>query len=117
VTLDIGNGLWLNQAYLFNAVHNTWDLIYANAYSATLADQHNTDIVGFWGPIVETFQDTYSRTNPLGFFQAQVSDLDGNGNPLNLNLLMPGNTFISGPRNGFQIMFLNANFDWIVFSP
>jgi hypothetical protein len=117
VTLNIGNGQWLNQAFLFNAVHNTWDLVYANVYSATLADQHNVSFTGFWGPIVETFQDHYSQTNPMGFFQAQMSDLDANGNPVNLNLLTSSNTFLLGPNRGFQMLFLNANFDWAVNSP
>ena len=117
VTLDIGAGLWLNQAFLFNAQHNTWDFVYANAYAATLADQHNLSFTGFWGPIVETFQDHYSHTNPMGFFQAQMSDLDSDGNPINLNLLTSSNTVLIGPNRGFQMMFLNANFDWAVNSP
>lgn len=117
VTLDIGNGQWVNQAFLFNALHNTWDFIYVSAYNAALADQHNVSFTGFWGPIVETFQDHYSQTNPMGFFQAQMSDLDANGNPVNLNLLTTSNTVLLGPNRGFQMMFLNANFDWAVNAP
>lgn len=91
--------------------------MYSSSYTATLAQQQDQSAIGFWGPIVEIHQTSNLRgTAPMGFFQTQISNLDANGNQLDLILLDPTNTHLVGPSNGIQPIFLNANFDWAVQS-
>jgi len=66
------NGLynWQNQTLLFDFVEGGWDLVYTHNYTTTNLASNiplaGGESVGFWGPIVETFQ-TYTNINPVGF--------------------------------------------------
>jgi len=118
-TFQTANTNWTNQGLLFNSQAQRWDLLYASTYAATLTDQLTVGDLGSWGPIVESHEDpsfVYQGTNTMGFFQSTLSVTDGAGNPVNEILLDPSNTRQSGPRDGFQVSFLNANYDWAVFS-
>lgn len=117
-TFQIGNTRWTNQVFLFNIFTNSWDLTYSNNYGATLTDQKQS-FVGYWGPVIETHEALNficHGTNTMGFFQSQVSTTDGAGNPVDLNLLTPTNTKVFSLQGGIQMLFLNPNYDWAVFS-
>jgi len=119
VTFQIANAKWTNQGMLFNLAAQTWDLIYSSTYKAALADQQAVGFLGSWGPIIETHEAPgfiYSGTNTMGFMQSQVSITDGAGTPVNLILLDPSNTIQRGPTSGYQVSFLNPNYDWAAFS-
>ena len=119
-TFQIANSKWTNQALLFNALNNSWDLIYSSTYQASFADQQSIGAIGWWGPVVESHEAVgfvHKGTNTFGFMQSQVSTTDGAGNPVNLILLDPTNSTQLGPGGGFQQIFLNANYDWAVNSP
>ncbi len=69
---------WYNQVWLLNYTASRWDLVYQFDYAATLAEQQGV-WVGSWGPIVETFQNPYQGTNPMGALATQlVSRNSGN---------------------------------------
>src|ERR1019366_4786244 len=65
-----GQYQWQNQVMLFNFNRGGWDLVYSHNYGTTnLTDNiygSGGDSIGFWGPIVETFE-TYTNVNPVGF--------------------------------------------------
>lgn len=92
--LGFTNGLynWQNQTLLFDFVRGDWDYIYSTNYTTTsLAanlPQASGESVGFWGPIVETFQ-TYTNINPVGFDLIRLFQ-DGNANP---SWLTPANSY------------------------
>ena len=77
-----GQYQWRNRVQLFNSVSGGWDLIYSYDYGTTnLTDNlysASGSSIGFWGPIVETF-DTYTNVVPVGFDQVRLFQ-DGNPN-------------------------------------
>jgi hypothetical protein len=91
---------WENQVMLFDFIRGDWDLVYSHNYSsANLTNNIPTaggDPVGFWGPIVETF-DTYTNVNPVGFDLIRLFQ-DGDASPF---WLTPGNSYAlqSSPWN------------------
>jgi hypothetical protein len=61
---------WTNRVYLYNRVHEAWDLVYEYAYTTTNPSQNTfepNDFFGSWGPIFETFQDHDGSNTPIGF--------------------------------------------------
>src|ERR1039457_2171007 len=65
-----GQYQWQNQVMLFNFNRGGWDLVYSHNYGTTNSTDNiygsGGDSIGFWGPIVETFE-TYTNVNPVGF--------------------------------------------------
>jgi hypothetical protein len=88
------NGLynWQNQTLLFDFVTAGWDLVYSHDYTTTnLTDNiplAGGESVGFWGPIVETFQ-TYTNIGPVGFDFIRLFQ-DGKADPF---WLSPANSY------------------------
>jgi hypothetical protein len=117
VTYQTGPGQWNNEVWLLN--HGTdpsqWDLIYRYGYAATLADQQ-TGWVGSWGPIVETFQNLYVGTQAMGALNAQVISRDANQQWGAWHLLGPADSYIRVDNVGFQLLFLDAYYNWAVNS-
>jgi hypothetical protein len=108
-------GNWVNEVLLWNTATNTWDSVYQYPYQATL-QQQTEGYVGSWGPIVETFQDLYAGTNPLGALKTQVVSRDAEGNWGQWNLLSSETCDLRVDQNGFRPEFLNANYAWTVVS-
>lgn len=72
---------WENRVMLFNFIRGTWDLVYSRAYTTTNFTDNtfvNGDSIGFWGPILETF-DSYTNVNTVGF---DLIRLFQDGNPV-----------------------------------
>ncbi|HZU28960.1 MAG TPA: hypothetical protein VFA04_25775 [Bryobacteraceae bacterium] len=108
-------GNWVNEVYLLDATTQQWAFLYSFAYPATLQDQ-TADGVGTWGPIVETFQDAYSGTNPMGALKTQLAARDAAGNWGPWAALT---TTQSDPRvdnKGFVQQFVDANYSWTIHS-
>jgi hypothetical protein len=114
-TDQAADNLWYNQVWLWNQVATRWDLIYQYGYSATLVDQ-KTGWVGSWGPIVETFQSPYKKTNTLGFLNTQLINRAANNVWGPWQWLNATNSFVRTDNNGFLSSFLDANFSWAVHS-
>lgn len=91
------------------------DLIYRYDYASTTPKQ-KTGWVGSWGPIVETFQDKYVGTHPLGFAFANVMSRDALPRWGEWEALEPSTTFLREDGVGFSIVALNPNDVLIVAS-
>jgi hypothetical protein len=106
---------WENSVLLFNHQRGGWDQVYSFAYAAT--DSEQKDVwVGSWGPIVETFQDVYSGTNPMGALQTQLASQDAMGNWGDWALLSDSNSYWRTDNKGFQTSFIDPNYAFVVVS-
>ncbi len=99
---------WTNEVYLLNVSTEQLDLIYRFDYASTIQDQ-KTGWIGSWGPIVETFQDQYVGTHPLGFAFANVMSRDASPRWGEWEALEPATTFLREDGVGFSIAALNPN--------
>jgi hypothetical protein len=114
-TVQSGTNSWYNQVWLWHQPADRWDLIYQYDYSAVPAEQQS-GWVGSWGPIVETFQNTYQGTNPLGALSTQLLSRDGHGQWGSWHFLNPADSYVRTDNKGFQWLFLDPNFSWAVNS-
>jgi hypothetical protein len=106
---------WRNQVLLYNHVRNGWDLVYQYDYAATMNDQ-KTGWVGSWGPIVETFQPLYQHTNPMGALTTQLISADNTGKWGSWALLTAAQSNVRTDNVGFQKVFLDPNYAFVVNS-
>jgi hypothetical protein len=105
---------WANEVHVLNVASGTLEMVYQRPYQATLATQQSGS-VGFWGPIVETHEPSYSGTGPMGCAVAKMG-INNNGGPFQWSNLVPPQ---ASPRNdgfGFKTLFLNPEFSWSVVS-
>jgi hypothetical protein len=114
MTYQVDAASWLNQVWLLNRSSNNWDLIYQFEYAAVPTDQHGP-FVGSWGPIVETFQDTYSDTSPMGALNTQLST-HLNGQWGAWSALSQSQSQLTPNSKGFLPTFLDPNTSWVVHS-
>jgi hypothetical protein len=115
-----GSGLWSNRAYLWNNRTGSYDYVYGYEYGATLADQIGSDQTGrfrgSWAPIVETFQDAYQSTNPMGGMSAYLMTRDAGGSWGPWQLLDNTISAVRADNKGFQLAFLDPNYAFAVTS-
>ncbi|MFJ8440349.1 hypothetical protein [Kitasatospora griseola] len=114
-TWQIADGQWRNQALLWNQATSQYDLIYQYDYAATLADQTG-GWTGSWGPIVETFQPSYSGTAAFGALDTMLITRDSGGNWGTWQLLDSTQSYIRTDNTGFNLEFLDANYAFAVNS-
>jgi hypothetical protein len=114
-TWAIGADTYRNEALLYNNVRSGWDLVYQYDYAATDSQQKN-GWIGSWAPIVETFQSPYINTNQMGALGAQISGSDSTGVWGSWGLLSPSNSYVRTDNVGFQIVFLDPNYAFVVNS-
>jgi hypothetical protein len=114
-TWMINETTWRNQALLYNHVRGGWDLIYQYDYQATDAQQ-KTGWVGSWGPIVETFQTSYSGTRQMGALRTQLISANSAGAWGSWALLSASNSTIRADNVGFHLVFLDPNYAFTVNS-
>jgi len=115
ITYQSAANHWYNQVWLWNRAANRWDLIYQFDYSATLAEQQGV-WVGSWGPIVETFQNPYQGTNPMGALNTQAISRASNNQWGEWHLLGPSDSYVRTDNTGFHLLFLDPNYSWAVNS-
>jgi len=106
---------WQNSVYLYDRTSSQWALVYQYDYAAPDASQKN-GWVGSWGPIVETFQDLYHGTNPLGAVNVQLRALDDNGTWSQWNSLADSEADLRTDNVGFHQTYLEPDYDWVVTS-
>ncbi len=106
---------WYNQVWLLNHTANRWDLVYQFDYPATLVEQQGV-WVGSWGPIVETFQNPYQGTNPMGALNTQLISRASNNQWGTWHLLGPSDSSVRTDNVGFHLLFLDPNYNWAVHS-
>ncbi|MFL6235834.1 MAG: hypothetical protein ACJ76N_22075 [Thermoanaerobaculia bacterium] len=114
-TYQSGEPAWTNEVYLLNAVSERADLIYSFDYPAS-AQEQRIGWIGSWGPIVETFQDRYEGTSPLGFAYANVVSRDASFRWGDLEALSPATSFLREDALGFSLVAFAPNHTLIVES-
>ena len=114
-TWAIGTDTYRNQVLLYNNVRQGWDLVYQDDYAAT-DSQQKTGWIGSWAPIVETFQSLYANTNQLGALGAQLISLDNAGRWGSWAPLSASNSYVRTDNMGFQLVFLDPNYAFVVDS-
>lgn len=103
---QVGSDTWTNEVYLLNPAFNSWDFIWSYDYQSTLAQQQCSGCA-WWGPIVETFQSSYSNMNVMGYANAWAGALAPGGNQdpnYGLSYFDGINTLETGPNNGWQLL-------------
>ena len=108
-------GTWANEVRLLSVQDQQWHLVYQNLYPATLQDQ-TTGFVGSWAPIVETFQDVYSGTQPMGALKARIVSRDGVGKWGQWTALTATQSDLRTDNKGFSLLFMDQNESWAVHS-
>jgi hypothetical protein len=114
-TYQIADGQWRNEAWLWNRAASRWDLIYRYDYAGTQAEQTG-GYVGSWGPIVETFQDSYQNTNELGALNTMLISRNSSGTWGSWQLLSAADSYIRVDNKGFDLTFLDPNYAFVVDS-
>lgn len=112
-TVLVGENTWQNAVFLQNADWS-YDLIYSYTYSATLAEQQISS-GAWWGPIVETFQNSYSNLNVIGFNNTYCCSADSNGNWSDWQLLSTDQATVRNDGLGFNVSFLDPNYGFGVY--
>jgi hypothetical protein len=112
-TFEISPGRWRNEVLLHNRSANRWDLVYRYDYDSTPAVQ-TSGWVGSWGPIVETFQDSYSGTRWLGFLNTMLVARDASGAWGPWGLLTASQSTVRDDGHGFSPLFLDPNYSFVV---
>ncbi|MFK4225306.1 hypothetical protein [Streptomyces sp. NPDC019890] len=92
-----------------------FDLIYQYDYTASLSDQTG-GWIGSWGPIVETFQTSYSNTNNFGALSTMLITRDSGGAWGSWQLLNSTQSYIRTDNVGFSQVFLDPNYAFAVDS-
>jgi hypothetical protein len=113
-TYEISSTQWRNEALLWNRAAARWDLIYRYDYTGTRAEQTG-GWIGSWGPIVETFQSPYQNTNRFGGLSTMLIS-KGNTGWGSWSLLSAANSYIRTDNLGFYLVFLDANYAFVVDS-
>lgn len=114
-SFEIGPGRWRNEVLLHNRAAGRWDLVYRFDYNSTPAEQAS-GWVGSWGPIVETFQNSYTGTRWLGFLNTMLIGRDAGGNWGQWQLLSAADSTVRNDGHGFSPLFLDPNYSFVVRS-
>jgi hypothetical protein len=114
-TIEIGTNRWRNEVLLHNRAANRWDLVYRFDYPSTTVEQQG-GWVGSWGPIVETFQNSYSNTARLGFLNTMLSARNTAGQWGNWGVLTTSQSTIRNDGQGFSPLFIDPNYTFVVKS-
>lgn len=95
---------WVNEVLLHNGETGTRDLVYSYNYTLASNDEQRW---GGWAPIVETFQDDYGNTNPVGFWESVLVQ-DGVERQLT-----DASTYIEDNKHGIQIFHRVPNHSFL----
>lgn len=106
-TEEAGGARWKNEVYLHHPTLQTFDLVYAFEYEASLPGQQ-AGWEGSWGPIIETFQNRYQGIEELGFLDFSVASRRGTEwEPW--EVLAPADTYVAQDDTGFRITYPEPN--------
>ncbi len=116
LTYQVSAKDWQNDVFLFSQKSGYWSRVHRLRYPATLAEQQSH----WWGPIVETFQGSYTGTSEFGFlstlFAARNSGI-GPWSPSTWTTLGTKQSDQYGPDQGFNILNINPNYSWTAKAP
>jgi hypothetical protein len=115
VTQSTSATSWWNQVWLPNRVTGNLDLIYQYNYTSSATEQ-KTGFTGTWGPIVETFQSSYSGTNPMGAIRTYLISKNSSNSWGSWHLLSGTDSWVRVDNKGFVLLFNDPNYTWAVDS-
>lgn len=92
---------------LFDNKNKTWNLVYQTQYLLDNNRMQKDEFYGSWGPIIETFEDNYSKLNPIGFYNTRLY------NDANNPLLENSNSQIRDDFDGIDVIYLEQNHTFI----
>jgi hypothetical protein len=102
---------WRNSVLVLNHCTHEWDLVYSHGFRAAQKDCSADSSCGWWGPIIETFNDNpQPPINELGFlgstlrYDNQVSSMT------------PADTSFSPPNPPWVLFHIDPNGSWGVGS-
>lgn len=99
---------WRNIVWLQNK-NGSYDQVYSHSYTSSLTEQQGQSNHN-WGPIIETFQSSYSNMNTMGFNATYLASADSNGTWSSWALLSTTQSTYTTPNSGFTQVFLDANY-------
>jgi hypothetical protein len=106
-TRKVEDGVWANEVFFFTT-SGVLERAYGVSYNVTSDDaQHGGG--GWWGPIVETFQNDYQSLNPLGFLDCRLQQ-DNNAKVQ----LLPANCKLQGASHGLQVIDHNDYYSFVL---
>lgn len=108
----VSGDTWENLVWLKNS-NGTLDLIYNYYYTSSLESEQG---MATWGPIVETFQDSYSNTNTIGFNNVCLCQQDSNGTWSGWSYLSESDTGFLKDDTSFSPVFLDPYYAFAVHS-
>jgi hypothetical protein len=115
-TVKVSTDSWKNLVYLYNYNLNVYDLVYEYTYSASDATQKDGN--HWWGPFVETFnQSNFVGTNIIGFERTLFASRNSSNNWSTPQLLSETQSVLRGPIRGFELVYLYPNHSFIVTTP
>lgn len=94
---------WQNVVYLWNYCTSSWDLVYQHIFHTVQKDCSLDGSCGWWGPILETFDDAEPQIKSLGF-QSTYLLHDGTWSSLS-----PDETDFTQPGPPWKLFFLDPN--------
>jgi hypothetical protein len=95
---------WSNELYLWNFCGNVWDQIYSHQFRAIQKDcSLDENNCGWWGPILETFDDVEPQIRELGFDNTTLYH-DGEHSALPAN-----EAYFGGPTYPWALYHLEPN--------
>jgi hypothetical protein len=107
---------WYNAVWLQNITASTYDLIYSYFFTSSTAEQKGDGTNAEWGPIVETFQNSYQGTNPMGFQNFYCESFNSSGTGSGWALLSSSQSYIRNDGVGFSTSYLAPNYTFIAVS-
>ena len=107
-TSVLSGNTWINIVWLVNHLTQSWDYVYSYTYTATTSSQKDP-YDGSWGPIIETFQNSYSNTNVLGFHTTYLNAANAYNSWTTFDLLRNNQSYMRNDNVGFQQVFLDPN--------
>lgn len=98
---------WTNSVLLLNHCTDEWDLVYSHDFRATQKDCSADSSCGWWGPIIETFNDDpQPPINELGFLGSTLR-YDNT-----VSSLGPADTFFAAPSPPWVLFHIVPNGSW-----
>ncbi|HEX2937703.1 MAG TPA: hypothetical protein VHO66_02180 [Ruminiclostridium sp.] len=108
----VSGDTWENIVWLKNS-NGTFDLIYNYYYTSSLESEQRSVT---WGPIVETFQDSYSNTNTVGFNNIRLCQADSKGTWSGWSYLSDSEAGAYDLAQGFKFVFSDPDYAYAVKS-
>lgn len=115
-TYQLGEGVYRNEVLLFNHLQRAWDRFYLYDYAAQEWEQ-KSGWIGSWGPIIETFQNGYAGTNPMGARRTLLAEAGRDGKWTPWSLLRPANSYVRhDPEPAMKLRYVAPNFAFVATS-